>query len=196
MEHDGPAGDIRRPELSDEVLAARAAGGDPHAFERLVRRHQRHMYTVALRITGRPADAEDATQNAFSAAWRRLPTFKGESTFATWMYRITTNHAMNQVRARRRSDRQADLYSLPDTDQPLARSPGPEQRGMSTALRNDLRTALEALPAELRVCWVAREIDGLSYQEVATVAGVGLDVARGRIFRARRRLASAMEPWR
>ncbi len=185
-----------RPELADEVLVARAASGDPRAFETLVRRHQAQMFRVALRITGRADDAEDAAQNAFIAAWRRLPEFRQDSSFATWLYRIVTNQALNQVRSRQRSDQHSDIAALLDADQPASTEPGPEARTETSALLNDLRSAIARLPDDLRTCWYAREVDGHSYQEVAVIAGVSFDVARGRIFRARQRLAEDLKAWR
>jgi len=178
------------------VLVARAALGNPRAFEQLVRRFQRQMYAVALRITGRPDDAEDAAQNGFIAAWRRLPDYRGDAKFSTWLYRIVTNYALNQVRSRARSDKQIDIGTLLGAQEPVTSQPGPAQHAEASALVRDLRAALAALPPELRVCWLAREVDGCSYEEVATIAGVSFDVARGRIFRARQRLAEAMAAWR
>ena len=192
---DGWAG-VTRPPLGDDVLVARAAAGDPRAFEQLVRRHQQQMYSVALRITENSDDAEDAAQNAFIAAWRRLPEFRQDAKFSTWLYRIVTNHALNQVRARKRTDQQRDIASLLEQDQPASTEPGPQDSAEGNALLQDLRTAIAALPEELRICWYAREVDGYSYQEVATIAGVTFDVARGRIYRARLKLADDLKAWR
>lgn len=185
-----------RPELTDDVLVARAAVGDPRAFEQLVRRHQQQMYLVALRITGNSDDAEDATQNAFIAAWRRLPEFRRAAKFSTWLYRIVTNHTLNQVRSRKRTDQQSDLAARLDQDQPVTTEPGPHERAEGSALLRDLRVAIAGLPPDLRTCWYAREVDGYSYQEVAAIAGVSFDVARGRIYRARLRLAEDLKAWR
>lgn len=185
-----------RPELTDDVLVARAAAGDPRAFERLVRRHQQQMYVVALRITENRDDAEDATQNAFVAAWRRLPEFRRDAKFSTWLYRIVTNHALNQVRSRKRSDQQSDIAALLDADQPASTEPGPQDQAEGNALLRDLRTAIAALPPDLRTCWYAREVDGYSYLEVAAIAGVSFDVVRGRIYRARLKLAEDLKAWR
>ena len=175
---------------------ARAAGGDPRAFEQLVRRYQKQMYAVALRILERPDDAEDAAQNAFIAAWRRLPDFRSESKFSTWLYRIVSNHALNQLRSRARSDTQADLAALVGDREPVTSETGPAEHAETSELVRQIRAALAALPPELRVCWLAREVDNCSYQEVAAIAGVSLDTARGRIFRARQRLAQDLEAWR
>jgi RNA polymerase sigma-70 factor (ECF subfamily) len=186
--------------LGEDVLAARARDGDARAFEELVRRHQRAMYAVALRILADPDDAEDATQNAFIAAWRRLPTFRADAQFSTWLYRIVTNHALNQLR--RRAARQArsgpalDAADLTARQEPVASTGDPYQHSETSALLADLRAALAGLPEPLRVCWLLREVDNCSYQEVATITGITLDAARGRIHRARQQLAEAMASWR
>ena len=179
------------------MLADRARDGDARAFEELVRRNQRAMYAVALRILADPDDAEDATQSAFIAAWRQLPTFRAQARFSTWMYRIVTNHALNQLRRRAaRAETSLDTAELEPGRQPVAWSDDPYQHSETSALMADLRTALTALPEPLRVCWLLREVDNCSYQEVATITATSLDTVRGRIYRARQQLAEAMVPWR
>jgi RNA polymerase sigma-70 factor (ECF subfamily) len=176
--------------LSDAVLAARARDGDVLAFEQLVRRHQAAMYAVAVRILVNRHDAQDATQSAFITAWRRLPQYHGRAEFSTWLYRIVTNQALNLLRARWRAPE-------PTGDvEPAPRGADPYRHTQARALLDDLRTALAALPDELRVCWILREVDGCSYQQVATLAGISVDTARGRIYRARRQLAERMAAWR
>lgn len=182
--------------LEEVVLVVRAAEGDPRAFEQLLRRHQQTMYTVALRILNHPDDAEDVTQNAFVAVWRRLPEFRRQAKFSTWLYRIVTNHALNVLRSRSRTGTQTDLAALLGSAEPVTSQPGPAQHAESSALLRDLRTALAGLPDELRVCWLLREVENKSYEEVAAIAGVSLDTARGRVYRARHRLAEAMAAWR
>lgn len=194
--HPDPPRASRRPRLDERVLVVRAQEGDPRAFEQLVRRHQQSMFAVALRIVANRADAEDATQNAFLAVWRRLPDFHHDATFSTWLYRVITNHALNQVRSRARTDGQLDMDSLRCGLQPVASDPDPQQYGQASALVRDLRAALAALPDELRVCWLLREVDNCSYEDVAAIAGISPGTARGRIYRARRRLAGAMVSWR
>ncbi len=186
--------------VSEQQLVARARDGDPHAFEQLLRRHQREMYVVALRILLDPDDAEDATQSAFIAAWRRLPQFRGHAAFSTWLYRIVTNHALNLLRRRARVQASVqsvdDLTALAGARTPVTSETDPYRSAETRALLTDLRAALAALPDELRVCWLLREVDNCSYQEVATLTGTSLDTVRGRIYRARHRLAEAMTPWR
>ncbi len=191
-----PAHPAGRRELPDEVLVARASGGDVYAFERLVRRYQQQMYLVAFRLVGDRDDAEDATQNAFIAVWRKLPEFRAEASFSTWLYRIVTNHSLNLVRAGARRQQHADLSTLTGENEPASQPPGPQQHAEQSALLAAARAALAGMPADLRVCWLTREVDRCSYQEVATIAGVSIDTARGRIYRARQQLAQALEAWR
>lgn len=190
---------VVKPLVGDDVLVLRTQDGDPQAFEQLVRRYQQPMYAVAVRLLGDPDEAEDATQNAFIAAWRRLPEFRLDSKFSTWLYRIVTNHALNQVRSRNRNAQPADNDTL---DAPTAvwnstsAATDPAQQAQRTALIAAVQAALAALPTQLRLCWLLREIHERTYQEVADITNVSLDTARGRIFRARQRLAEAMASWR
>ena len=192
-------GSVVRRELDDAVLVARARNGDPRAFEMLVRRHQNAMYGVALRVVGNPDDAEDVAQNAFVTAWRKLPEFRAESTFSTWMYRIVSNLALNAARDRsRRATPAEDLETTTTAPRWSAGSTpaDPAQEAETLALLEAARAALDRLPADLRLCWLLREMENCSYQEVADIAKVSLDTARGRIYRARLQLAEAMSPWR
>jgi RNA polymerase sigma-70 factor, ECF subfamily len=182
--------------LPDDVLVQRAIHGDPRAFERLLRRHQDRMYAVARRITARDADAQDAAQTAFVAAWQKLPTFHGQAAFGTWLYRIVTNHALNVVRSRAPRERDTAL-DADRTDVGVAGSLGsPQSAARTAAMVRDLRAALALLPEPVRLCWVAREIDGFSYHEIAAMSGVGVDTVRGRLARARTVVAREMADWR
>jgi RNA polymerase sigma-70 factor, ECF subfamily len=186
-----------RAPLGEDVLTDRARDGDARAFEELVRRHQQAMYAVALRILADPDDAEDATQNALIAAWRQLPAFRAQARFSTWMYRIVTNHALNQLRRRAaRSETSLDAVELEPGQQPVAWSDDPYRHSETSALMADLRAALAALPEPQRVCWLLREVDNCTYREVATITATSLDTVRGRIYRARQQLAEAMASWR
>lgn len=194
----GDEGTAPRRTLDESVVVARAQNGDPRAFETLVRRHQNAMYGVALRILANPDDAEDVTQNAFVTAWRRLPEFRADSKFSTWMYRIVSNLALNAARDRgRRAESTDDIESAGEHGQWLQSEPAdPEQKAQQSALMDAVRAALDGLHPDLKLCWLLREVERCSYQEVAEITGVGLDTARGRIYRARLQLAEAMSSWR
>lgn len=188
----GPARRGRRPEPGDALLAARAGEGDEEAFEVLVRRHSPVLISLAVRMTGGRADAEDAVQDAFVNAWRRLPEFRGESAFLTWMYRIVTNRCLNLLRSRRPTE-QLDRVREPSA--PEHRS-SPSRAAEATAAVKDLNQALAQLGPEQRACWVLRELHGLGYREIAEVVGTTEQAVRGRIFRTRRYLTEAMSAWR
>lgn len=187
-----------RRTVDESVIIARAQNGDPRAFETLVRTHQNAMYGVALRILSNADDAEDVTQNAFVTAWRRLPEFRADAKFSTWMYRIVSNLALNAARDRsRRADATDDIEGAGEHGRWLQPAPSdPQQVAQQSALMDAIRVALDGLPPDLRLCWLLREVERCTYQEVADITKVGLDTARGRIYRARLQLAEAMSSWR
>lgn len=180
-------------DLPDDVLTDRARDGDTAAFEALLRRYQAPMYALAARITGSPADAEDAVQQAFTTAWRKLRDFRGDAKFSTWLYRVVTNQALTILRRRRASS------PLPEDDHSAAPAPserGPEATVERTALADALAAALAALPDDLRVVWLLREADGCTYEEVASIVGASVSTVRGRLARARTCLAAELAGWR
>jgi RNA polymerase sigma-70 factor, ECF subfamily len=167
----------------------RAQEGDANAFEALARRHQAALYRVAVRVMGDPVEAEDALQEALIDAWRRIERFRTDSSFATWMYRIVTDRCLSLLRRRR-------PIPVGDIDD---RRPGPDDPGRSAELDAELTAlgrAVQALPDELRVSWVLRELAGLSYLDIAQITQASEDAVRGRIHRARVRLAEVMASWR
>lgn len=180
------------PEPSDALLAVRAGEGDEGAFEVLVRRHSGPLLNLATRLLGSRADAEDAVQDAFVSAWRRMPEFRGDAAFSTWMYRIVSNRCLNVLRSRRPTQ---DLGSVPEPTAPEHAS-SPVRAVESTAAVEALTKALTGLTPEQRVCWVLRELHGLSYEEIAQVLGTSQQAVRGRVFRARRYLTEVMGAWR
>ncbi|SFQ60208.1 RNA polymerase sigma-70 factor, ECF subfamily [Amycolatopsis arida] len=186
------AGDAR-PADADQALLARAAAGDPAAFDRLVRRHTPRMYRVALRITGAATEAEDVVQDAWIAAWRALPGFRSESAVSTWLFRVVTNTALGHVR-RRRPTVSLDAALTPEEDQGrplldagvLADSRGnPEGQVVRTEQVTAVLRAIAELDVSQRVPLVLRELEGLSYEEVAEVLEVSVPALRSRLHRAR-----------
>lgn len=180
------------PEPSDALLAVRAGEGDEGAFEVLVRRHSAQLLRLATRLLGSRTDAEDAVQDAFVSAWRRIPEFRGDASFQTWMYRIVTNRCLNLLRARRPTQ---DLGSVPEPSAPEHAS-SPVRAAESTAAVEALTRAMAGLTPEQRACWVLRELHALPYEDIAEVVGISLQAVRGRVFRARRYLTEAMGAWR
>ncbi|MFJ2555836.1 MULTISPECIES: RNA polymerase sigma factor [unclassified Streptomyces] len=176
----------------DGLLAVRAGEGDEEAFETLVRRHSPVMLQLATRLLGSRTEAEDAVQDAFVSAWRKLPEFRGASAFRTWMYRIVTNRCLNQLRARRPA---TDLDSVPEPAAPEHQS-SPARVAESHAATRALAVAMAGLSPEQRACWVLRELHDMSYENIAETVGISLQAVRGRVFRARRYLTEAMSAWR
>jgi RNA polymerase sigma-70 factor (ECF subfamily) len=176
-------------QVADGVLVAQACGDDTAAFELLVRRYFGRVYRIALRIGG-DADAPDIAQDVFVTAWRRLPEIRTEQAFAAWLYRIATTRAINAVRAR------PPESGIDQTFLPPSAAPGPQQHALATDLRAALTRELSHLPAGQRDCWMLRELEGMSYSEIADITRTSPDAVRGRIHRARTRLAAELTPWR
>ena len=173
----------------DAGLAA-AARGDRAAFESLVRQHTPKMYRVALRIVGESTEAEDAVQDAWIAAWRALPRYRGEAAPATWLYRVATNAALSRLRGRKATvpmDRTEGWVT-----EPTDTAPGPE----ATALRADdaarVHRALGALEPSQRAVLVLREFEGLSYEEIAEVLETSTAAVRSRLHRGRASLLAVL----
>ena len=188
----GPAGHAGAPPaeaaLDDATLVVRAQEGDVRAFEALARRHQAVLYRVAVRVMGDPAEAEDALQEALVDAWRRIGAFRGDAAFSTWMYRIVTNRCVGMLRKRR-----------PVPVEELAEPPAPDDPARAAQIDAEMAAlgrAIAGLPDDQRVCWVLREMEGLGYEEISAITGASETAVRGRIHRARTRLAEVMRPWR
>ena len=176
-----------------EVEAART--GDAGAFEVLVIRYQVRIVSYAAAIMRDASVAEDVAQETFVRVWKSLPSFRGESAFKTWLYRIASNVARTQLE---RSGRQARVgsESLDDEDAPLRTgdvSSGAADVETTLAAREAINHALAQLPAELRVAVVLRDVEGLDYKEIAEVTGAPMGTVESRIFRARRRLRSLLQ---
>jgi len=178
--------------LDDDLLADRAAEGDDDAFAVLVHRHSASLLALAYRMLGNLADAEEAVQDALVSAWRRLPDFRGDATFRTWMYRIVTNRCFTLLRGH------APPVSLNAVPEPSAHDPQgePARAAESAAAGEALARALRNLPPDQRACWILRELHDMSYAEIAQVVGHSEPTVRGRLFRARRTLMKEMASWR
>ena len=177
-------------EESDLVLVKRVQRGDKSAFDLLVRKYQHKVVKLVLRYVRNPAEAEDIAQEAFIKAYRALPQFRGDSAFYTWMYRIAINTAKNQLASR---DRSPIAYDLDLTDpeeshsvQTKLQDPDtPEGMALTEEIRGIVNSAIEGLPEELKTAIVLRELDGLSYEEIAAAMECPVGTVRSRIFRAR-----------
>jgi RNA polymerase sigma-70 factor (ECF subfamily) len=142
------------------------------------------------RALGETGAADDAAQEAFITAWRRIGEIRAEQAFAAWMYRIVTTRAINTARSHKRE------AGLDEALLPPWRAGDPEQHALAGDLRAALTRALGTLTARQRACWVLRELEGLSYDEIADITRASPDAVRGRIHRARVRLAQELISWR
>lgn len=180
--------------LPDIVLARRAGMGDRSAFTVIFHRHGPAMFRYALHmLDGHTEDVEDALQNAWVKAWQHMGDFRGDAQLRTWLFTVTAREVVN-LRRRRRPQ--------PVRDDPLLeRTPAegdlePEQQTVHRELHESLVLALSELPWRQRASWLLREMDGLSYQEIAAVLETSPTVVRGQLHRARAALAVRMAQWR
>lgn len=190
MSGDARAGRGDLDAAADEWLVGKAKEGVLDAYEVLVRRHRDRIYRIALRMLrmlGNRADAEDIAQDVVFQVWTALAGFAGDSSFTTWLYRIVVNRCLNHIRRRR------DTEPLLDTDGPT--HPGAGEQAVARARARATMAAITALPPDLRAPLVLHEIEQLSYQEVATILAVSEPTVRGRLHRARRRLADTLREW-
>jgi RNA polymerase sigma-70 factor, ECF subfamily len=174
------------------MLAVRAAAGDRVAFEALVLRYQSRVYRLVRILSGDVPDAEDLTQETFIRAYRAIGRFRRDSTFRTWLHRIAVNATWSHLARRRQGISFVALESDADADV-AACDDDPE-----TALirRQAIDRALATLSTEARLVVTLRDIQGLEYQEIATITGVPIGTVESRLFRARRRLRPLLEPLR
>ncbi|HVJ75841.1 MAG TPA: RNA polymerase sigma factor RpoE [Casimicrobiaceae bacterium] len=183
----------------DQQLVERAQRGDKRAFELLVMKYQRKLGRLLSRLVRDPGEVEDVTQEAFIKAYRALPNFRGESAFYTWLYRIGINTAKNYLVALgRRAPTTTEFdheeaESFEDADA-LRDTATPEAELLSREIATTVNRAMEALPDDLRTAITLREIEGLSYEEIASVMNCPIGTVRSRIFRAREAIAADLRP--
>ncbi len=186
--------DVPAAETSDETLAARAAAGDEPAFEALVSRYQARVQRLACRLTGNDADAPDALQETFLQVYRNLASFRGDSRFSTWLYRIATNAALMQRRTRARRPAESLEAFLPrfDADGQLAATASELQVAARADelldrkwLAERARAGIERMPDLYREAFVLRDLEEMETAEVAQVLGLEPATVRQRVHRAR-----------
>jgi RNA polymerase sigma-70 factor, ECF subfamily len=183
----------------DQQLVERAQRGDKHAFELLVAKYQRRLARLISRFVRDAAEVEDVTQEAFIKAYRALPAFRGESAFYTWLYRIGINTAKNYLLS---LGRRAPTTTSFDAEEAegfeeaglLQEVSTPENELMSKQVVEVVNASLQQLPDDLRTALTLREIEGLSYEEIATVMNCPVGTVRSRIFRAREAIATNLRP--
>jgi len=183
----------------DQELVERAQRGDKRAFGLLVEKYQRKLGRLLSRMIRDPAEVEDVVQEAFIKAYRALPNFRGESAFYTWLYRIGINTAKNYLVSMGRRPRVTAEIELEDAEnfedgEDLRTIATPESELMSKQVAQTVNDTVAALPEELRTAITLREIEGLSYEEIATMMGCPIGTVRSRIFRARETIAEKLRP--
>jgi RNA polymerase sigma-70 factor (ECF subfamily) len=184
---------------ADLILVERVQAGDQEAFGLLVSKYQRRLLRLVMRMVRDPAEAEDVTQEAFIKAYRALPNFRGDSAFYTWLYRIGVNTAKNWLVANGR--RMPTMSEIADDDSEgmdnsllLRDDETPDRVLMSRQIGATVNAAMDALPEDLRTAISLREIEGLSYEEIAQVMDCPIGTVRSRIFRAREAIAVRLRP--
>lgn len=176
--------------MTEKELIEKAAQGDQDAFAQLLELHQSKVYSLTLRLTGSPEDAAELTQETFFNAWRGLPRFHAESKFSTWLYRLATNATIDFLRREKRR-RAVPVTSLSQEDEPNRALDIPDQRftPQTELERRELREAIERglgqLSDEHRQVLVLRELNGLSYGEIAQILNIEEGTVKSRISRAR-----------
>lgn len=173
-------------DVDDVALVTRARAGERGAFSTLVRRYQATVYRVCYRILGDPEDAEDATQEAFVRAYRKLDLFQGQSAFKTWLLRLAVNVSLNE-RGRRRPLASLDGVVVPDGAYGSP-APDPEAEALRSEAAAQLHRALQVLNPKHRAAVILRDLEGLTYPEVATLLAVPEGTAKGWAHRGRLRL--------
>lgn len=183
----------------DQQLVERAQRGDKHAFELLVAKYQRRLGRLISRFVRDSAEAEDVTQEAFIKAYRALPAFRGESAFYTWLYRIGINTAKNYLVSLGRRPPTTTQFDAEESEdfegaEILQDMNTPENELMSKQVAGVVNASLLKLPDDLRTALTLREIEGLSYEEIAEIMSCPIGTVRSRIFRARETIANNLRP--
>ena len=177
----------------DGQLVARAQRGDKRAFELLVEKYQRKLARLLSRFVRDPAEVEDVTQEAFIKAYRALPGFRGDSAFYTWLYRIGINTAKNYLIALGRRAPTSTDVGAEEADQ-LRDIDTPESQLLSKEIAETMNETIAELPEELRTAIQLREIEGMSYEDIAQIMNCPIGTVRSRIFRAREAIAEKLRP--
>ena len=182
----------------DQALVVRVQQGDKKAFDLLVLKYQLRLAKLVSRFLRNQSDVPDVVQEAFIKAYRALPNFRGESAFYTWLYRIAINTAKNHLVAQSRKNpaNSIDVQDAEDygASEWLKEFASPEREALASELEATIHQAMGDLPSDLREAITLREIEGLSYEDIASVMDCPIGTVRSRIFRAREAIDSKLEP--
>ena len=183
---------------TDQVLVERVQRGDKKAFDLLVLKYQHKVANLISRYVRDQAEVLDVTQEAFIKAYRALPNFRGESAFYTWLYRVAINTAKNHLAAQARrppgDDIEADTAEQMDMGTALKELDTPENLALQREIAQTVQRALDDLPQDLRTAITLRELEGLSYEEIAQAMDCPIGTVRSRIFRAREAIDARLKP--
>ena len=189
-----------RDTSEDEALVERAKAGDNLAFQALFQKYNRRVYAVALGVVKRPEDAMDVVQDAFIKVHKHLGTFQGASSFYTWLYRIVMNLGIDHVRKKRKIVEWGDDVPIEHaagdrTLVPKVPDANPSQSVVRRELSEKIRQALDTLPEYHRAVILLREVEGMSYEEIAEVLNVPKGTIMSRLFHARRKMQDQLQPY-
>tara|TARA_B100000989_G_C19525862_1_gene466845 strand:- start:2589 stop:3185 length:597 start_codon:yes stop_codon:yes gene_type:complete len=183
---------------NDQILIALIKEGDKKAFDKLVIKYQQRIIQLVSRYVRDASDAQDVAQEAFIKAYKALPGFRGESAFYTWLYRIAVNTAKNYLvsRSRRSSDYEVEVSDAENFEEAfkLKETDTPEHLALSDEIRKTIQQAIESLPEELKSAIKYRELEGMSYEQIAKKMDCPVGTVRSRIFRAREAVDKILEP--
>lgn len=183
---------------TDQQLVELVQRGDRKAYDLLVLKYQQRIVSLVSRFVRNPADALDVTQDAFIKAYRALPNFRGESAFYTWLYRIAVNTAKNYLvsQARRAADSELDVTDIErfEGESALKDNSTPEKLLLRDEIQDTVIRVIDELPEDLRVAITLREVEGLSYEDIAAAMDCPIGTVRSRIFRAREAIDKELKP--
>lgn len=184
--------------IPDTELVERVQRGDKKAFDLLVLKYQHRIVKLVSRYVKEPSDALDIAQDAFLKAYRALPRFRGDSAFYTWMYRIAINTAKNYLASHARRPREVEMNSLDgeqtEAEIALKDEGTPEHLLLRDEIQQTIVRTIEQLPEDLRTAITLRELEGMSYEEIAEAMDCPIGTVRSRIFRARAAIDSKLKP--
>lgn len=189
---------VASEKAADAALVKRVKKGDRGAFDVLVLKYQHKIVNLIMRYVRDPSEALDVSQEAFIKAYRALPNFRGDSAFYTWLYRIAINTAKNHLVAAGRRPLDYDLDAEGQEGAPVSASlyevDTPERLALSDEIRGTVNRVIKGLPEDLRTAIILREIEGMSYEEIAQTMDCPVGTVRSRIFRAREAINNEIGP--
>jgi RNA polymerase sigma-70 factor (ECF subfamily) len=187
-------------EEQDSDAVERTRSGDNDAFRVLVERHSRNVFRLAFRMTGNEQDAEDVVQETFLRAYRQLARYESRSSFATWLFRIASNYALDLIRSRKRHRENREVSMKDDSELDImqsipAGSPTPDRLAFSEEVKTKITAALDELSPQERTAFILRHFEGQSIEQIGASLGTGTNATKHTIFRAVQKLRRSLEPF-